>query len=126
MRAAGSGTGSCKVVSMEESSRMKKKKVEEWLRQEMVRKYGNRGVRLYENPMIRICIMFDSLGSDAQYELFGFAKGRILGMERDMDLRHRFLDVLEKGGLYDGSWDDVEELATKMICKENPHVKSLE
>ncbi len=63
--------------------------------------------------------MFDNLSNDAQYELLGYAKRCIFGAGRDISLRDRFWAVLEKGGSRDGSWNDIEEFADELICREN-------
>lgn len=101
------------VISINSS---KKRKMEEWLRKEMVERYGD--AHCMNNPLVRICVMFDSLSDEAQHELFGYAKGRILEFGQNLKLRDMFWAVLDKGG-EDGSWEDVEEFASQMVYKEH-------
>lgn len=104
------------IISINSSNRMKRQRMEEWLRKEMTEQYGD--ADFIDNPLVRICIMFDSLSDEAQHELFGYAKGRILGVNQNMKLRDMFWAVLEKGGR-NGSWEDVEEFAGQMVYREH-------
>ncbi len=61
----------------------------------------------------------DGLSCEAQHDLFGYAKKRIFGMNQDMKLRDKFWSVIEKGGIEDGTWEDVEEFADQLVLKEN-------
>lgn len=122
MRAAKSMAGSCQIISMQQSGALKRRKIEEWIRKKILERHEND--HLMDNPMVRICVMFDNMNFDAQLELCGFAKGRILGIEKDLGLRDRFLSILERGGFGDGSWEDIEEFAIQLICRENTHEKA--
>lgn len=124
MRAADSRSCSCQVISIENVGTVKRQKVEEWLRQEIIKQYGDGCV--LDNPLLRIATLFDNLSHKAQYELFEYAKSRILGIGQELELRDKLWSVLQKGGSRDGSWNDVEEFAGHLICKENVYKKSLE
>lgn len=110
----------CKIVNINDSRRNRKKRIEAWLEQEMSERYGDDDFTL-KNSMLRISTKFDALSTESQRELYGYAKGCILGMGRELCLRDQFWSILQKGGSEDGSWGDIEEFADTLLEKEKTY-----
>ena len=110
-----------KVVDISDFGSWRQDQIEKWLIEQIYLLYGDKDENTIRNPLLRISTKFEALSSGAQYELYGFARGRILGMGKDVSLKDRLWSVLEKGARADGSWADVEEFADTLLIKEKTY-----
>lgn len=79
----------CKVVNINDFEGSRKSRVEEWLKKEMEKRYGEFDSGL-DNPLLRISTKFDVLSAESQVTLYGFAKGYVLGLGGSISLRDQF------------------------------------
>lgn len=114
-----------KVVNINDFGSRRKEQIERWLEEEIGRKYGDRDSIILKNPLIRIITRFEALDAKSQYELYRYAKGRILGIDQDLNLRDKLWSVIEKGGS-NGSWEDVEEFADSLLIREKAYKRAAE
>ncbi len=115
MRAANTASA---IVNISDYRSNGKEQIERWLEEKIRQKHGEKS-DLLENPLVRILTKFDALDSKAQYELCGYARGCILGIDGDLSLREKFWSIIDKGGYDDGSWKNVEEFADKLLLKSH-------
>ncbi|MBQ9305833.1 hypothetical protein [Butyrivibrio sp.] len=106
-----------KIIGFEDSLK-KKQDIEEWLRCEIERQYGETSEFVMDNPIIRICALFDALGDDAKYILFMYAARIMAEQDRDFGLREKFWHILEQGRKDPKLWQKVEKYAM-VLAKEN-------
>lgn len=110
-----------KVVEINGFESRKREQIEKWLREQIFQLYGEKGEAILINPLFRIYAKFEALSSDAQIELYGFAKGRIRGTGGDASLKDRLLSVLASGCRVDGAWEDIEEFADTFLIQEKAY-----
>ena len=111
------------VINIGESSKIRKIRIDEQIKQRIVEEYCDEDERgdesaiefVQKNPLIRLFVKFDFLDSAAQHELLGYAKGRILGISGDLQIKDLFNAILKKGKRND--WDDIEEFADELLMK---------
>lgn len=111
------------IIRFEDFGGAREKRIERWLKRRMLSEYGDNDDTTMNNPLLRITLKFEALSREGQLELYGFAKGRILGMGVEPSIKDLLWNVLEKGSRSDDSWEDVEEFADSLIIKEKAYMK---
>ena len=109
------------IVDINDLGSRRKERIEKCLEEQMYRVYGDKNEVILKNPLLRISTKFEALSRDSQIELYGYAKGRIMGNNKAMSFKERLWNILEKGTEADGSWKDVEEFADTLLIKEKTY-----
>ena len=120
IRGNGAAVRADNVIGFENGLKIKQD-TEEWLRNEIERQYGSTGEVAMENPIIRICAVFDALGDDAKYILFLYAEKIMLEQDGEFNIRERFWHLLEQGRKDENLWKKVEKYAMLLAKKECIH-----
>ena len=95
-----------------------KELLEEWLIEWMGELYGETGDTVVKNPLLRLFSKFEALSSNAQNDLYGYAKRVILGAGGELSLYEKFRSIIEMGGRTDHSWQRVEDYADVLLINE--------
>lgn len=106
----------CNVIEMDGYLR-KQQELEELIKSEIERQYGNESECALENPIIRLCAEFEALPENSQYLLYAFAEKVVTKNDGDYDLKERFWNLLAKGRKEE-IWDSIEKFAVSLLKKE--------
>lgn len=113
---------SCKVIEMVKFGRKKKDKLENWLKEQIHKKYGDKDEITIKNPLIRLSTKFEALSDSAQCELYEIAKRAPFGNKGRMSMSKEFWNFLEMQPV---AWEDIEEVADRFLLKEEVYKQTV-